>query len=238
MVLTEEQKKRKREYNIKYKAKNKDKLKEYHKKWREANSEKLKERNKNYYQANIEKERLRKKKWKENNPEKVKESNKKYFQANIEKERLRKKKWEENNPEKRKECSKKYYQANKNKVSEASRKWKENNPEKAHMSNQISSWKQQGLKHDDCKSLYNKYMNTEYCECCGCKLTTGKPRTSTTKCLDHCHITGLFRRVVCHGCNSRLPRQRHGCNSRLPKQPKQHPQIINNININEAITKA
>ena len=64
-------------------------------------------------------------------------------------------------------------------------------------------------------------MSTEFCWQCGVILTTGKVRTSTTKCLDHCHITGLFRAILCHCCNA--------------KQPRQPKQIKNNININEII---
>jgi phosphoglycolate phosphatase-like HAD superfamily hydrolase len=196
MPLTEEQKKeRKREASRKYREANREKIKEANRKYREENKEKDRLRNKNYYENNREKVRERNNKYREKNKDKIKERNKNYWEAN------------------------------KNMRNEAKRKYRENNPEKYHKSRRISEWKSQGVKHDDYVSLYNKYMNTDYCECCGCKLTTGKPRTSTTKCLDHCHITGLFRRVICNGCNVKLP-----------KQPKQHPQIINNININEDIS--
>ena len=166
----------------------------------EQKKERRKEASRKYREANREYYR-----------EYYKEYNKKYHIANIEKERLR---------------GKKYYEENTEKIKLKSKNYRKENPEKVHKSYTISQWKKQGVKHDDYKSLYNKCMNTEYCECCGCKLTTDKVMTLTTRCLDHCHITGLFRRVVCHGCNSRLPRQ-----------PKQHPQIINNININNVISE-
>lgn len=64
-------------------------------------------------------------------------------------------------------------------------------------------------------------MSTENCEGCECILTESKPQTSTSRCMDHDHITGEFRAVLCIGCNS--------------KQPRQHKQIINNTNIDNGI---
>ncbi len=135
--------------------------------------------------------------------EKQKEYNKKYYQENLEKERLR--------------C-KKYYEENKEKERLRKKNYKEKNPEKVHMTSMITLWKIRGVKDNDYEILYYIYMSTEFCWHCGCKLTTGKPMTSTTKCLDHCHITGLFRAILCCGCNSKLPKQ-----------------IIININIDETI---
>jgi hypothetical protein len=114
---------------------------------------------------------------------------------------------EEQKKEWRREYNRKYHQANKEKINEAKKKYYQENKNKKHMRYTISNWKSRGVKYDDYVSLYNKYMNTEYCECCGCKLTTDKVMTLTTRCLDHCHITGLFRRVICNGCNIKLPRQ-------------------------------
>ena len=173
MPLTEEQKKRKREYNKKWRESNK----EYNKKWRESNKE--------YH-----------KKWYDSNKDKIKG----YYQAHKNK-------------------IKDYYQAYKNKISEVQRKYKENNPEKFHKTHTISHWKHQGLIDDDYEKIYNKVMNTDYCERCNCKLTGGKPPTNTTKCMDHNHETGKFRNVLCLSCNSSLP--------------KQTKKIKNNINKNE-----
>jgi hypothetical protein len=36
---------------------------------------------------------------------------------------------------------------------------------------------------------------------CDVKLTTGRCGGSR-KCLDHCHITGKFRNIICHVCNT------------------------------------
>ncbi len=61
-------------------------------------------------------------------------------------------------------------------------------------------------------------MSTEECEQCGCILTNGQPITATSRHMDHDHLTGKFRAVLCCSCNA--------------KQPKQ---IINNTNINNGI---
>ena len=175
--------------------------------------EKKKEYQKKYYEKNKEKKREYAKKFYEKNKEK-----------NKEKEKLRGKKYREKNKEKIKESQKKWYQNNKEKVIETKKKYKEQNPEKYHKGYTISAWKIQGLivdDEDEYESLYYLVMSTENCEGCNCKLTSGKPQTATSRCLDHCHITGKFRAVLCKACNV--------------KQPKQPKQKINNININEII---
>jgi len=55
MVLTEEQKARKNEYNKEYRQKNKEKQKEYMKEYRQKNKQKMEEREKEYRQKNKEK---------------------------------------------------------------------------------------------------------------------------------------------------------------------------------------
>ena len=186
-----------------------EKKKEYDKKYREQNKEKERLRCKKYREKNKEKERLRARKYREQNKEKENLRARKYYEKNKEKERLR---------------GKKYYEQNKEKEKIRQQKYKEQNPEKYHKCHLIGKWKYQGLIVDDpeeYESLYYLVMSTENCEGCNCILTGNKPQTATSRCLDHCHITGKFRAVLCKACNV--------------KQPKQPKQKINNININEII---
>ena len=68
-------------------------------------------------------------------------------------------------------------------------------------SNRIGKWKLRGIIHDNYDELYERYLNTEFCELCNIKLTEDKTNTKTTRCLDHCHNTGEVRNVVCWLCN-------------------------------------
>ena len=121
------------------------------------------------------------------------------------------------NPEKRKECKKRWAEKNKQKVQESKKRYQEKNKHKLYEKKQspeckknsrIYNWKHSGVIHQNFDELYEKYINTEYCELCSVKLTVDKRTTSTTRCLDHDHSTGLVRNIVCHSCNSKLPRQK------------------------------
>jgi len=60
----------------------------------------------------------------------------------------------------------------------------------------ISSWKRQGLISDDYDKIYDRYNNTKICDLCKEDLTIAK------KCLEHNHINGKFRNIVCSRCNA------------------------------------
>ena len=67
---------------------------------------------------------------------------------------------------------------------------------KRHKYKTIHNWKSRGLIHDDIDMLYKEYINTFNCNHCHKEFTNTKDR-----CLDHCHITGKFRKIVCNACN-------------------------------------
>ena len=60
----------------------------------------------------------------------------------------------------------------------------------------IWKWKQSGLIYDDYDALYETYMNTTHCQHCDTEF-----KDSYDRCMDHDHDTGLFRKIVCRGCN-------------------------------------
>ena len=62
-------------------------------------------------------------------------------------------------------------------------------------------WKKNGLNMKYFEIIYLLYLGTTDCEFCGCILTKDRYNTPTTKCLDHSHITGKFRNILCHSCN-------------------------------------
>jgi len=128
-----------------------------------------------------------------------KEYQKKYRKNNKEKQKEYKKKYYGNNKEKQKEYGKKYYDKKKDKLLEQKKEYRKTiNGIK---SNKINSWKRQGVVCNNFEALYNHYTSTAYCDYCRVELTIDKKITSTMKCLDHCHETGLFRNILCHSCN-------------------------------------
>tara|TARA_R110000803_G_scaffold76170_1_gene140728 strand:- start:50 stop:592 length:543 start_codon:yes stop_codon:yes gene_type:complete len=173
--------------------KDKEKQKEYNKAWREANKEKNKEYQKEYNEKNKEKIKESSKEWRKNNKEKIKEKDK------------------ERNKERReynKEYNKVYKEKNKDTIKEYNKEWREKNKEyqkeynqteKGKKTHRISNWKTKGIKSDDFDSLYEYYLNVKNCELCEIELVEGNK--SNSRCLDHNHDTGLFRNVLCNGCN-------------------------------------
>jgi hypothetical protein len=125
--------------------------------------------------------------------------------------------YREANRDKIAEYDRQYYEANKERLLEKKSQYREANKQKIKEYNQtpagkksrrISYWKYQGIKlpddYPDWDIFYDdEYMKTTHCEECLVKLTEDKRNTSTTKCVDHCHITGEFRNILCHRCNLR-----------------------------------
>ena len=65
---------------------------------------------------------------------------------------------------------------------------------------QINNWKKRGLI-GDYEMIRRIYLSTKYCDDCGHELNTGDNRMK--KCMDHDHIDGQFRGIVCIRCNNR-----------------------------------
>jgi len=98
-------------------------------------------------------------------------------------------------PYKNPEDIKKYRDANKEKQKKYFKEYR--NSEKGKRSERISSWKYAGLVSDDYDAIYDRWMNTNNCDCCNISIKEGK----AGKVMDHCHKTRKFRNILCHNCN-------------------------------------
>ena len=122
-----------------------------------------------------------------------------------EEKRLYDKEYRKKNKEKikqyNKEHHKEHYEKNKEKILQQKKEY--NQTEQGIKSRRINDWKRYGLICDNYDALYEHYLKTAYCDACKVQLTTDKENTATTKCMDHCHETGLFRNILCVSCNSK-----------------------------------
>jgi hypothetical protein len=119
---------------------------------------------------------------------------------------------------KKKEYDAQYYQKNKEKNKERdSLRYIENRDEKIKYQQnyyenvqkgsdarkktvRLYNWKKSGVICEDFNKLYEYYLNTNECEKCNIPLVSGQ-LGANKKCLDHNHITGLFRNILCQNCN-------------------------------------
>lgn len=150
---------------------------------RDSKKESRKEYNEKYRVKNADSLKEKRIIFKEENPNYWKEVNQRY--RDNQRETNREEYLKKNN-----ESTKKSYYGNYDKSIKWSRK---------------KTWKQRGLNMEKFEEIYERYLTTTHCDFCEVELTDGKIRTKTTKCMDHSHITGEFRNILCCACNSSLP---------------------------------
>ena len=69
----------------------------------------------------------------------------------------------------------------------------------------IYVWKKRGLickENESYKDIYYHVMSINNCNLCNIKFND--KNYSEKRCMDHCHVTGYFRNVLCHRCNSTI----------------------------------
>ena len=60
------------------------------------------------------------------------------------------------------------------------------------------NWKKAGLIMDNFEEVYNKYIYATHCQLCNKEFTNTRDRQ-----MEHCHVTGQFRNIVCNQCNQK-----------------------------------
>ena len=139
------------------------------------------------------------------NKEDLKEYKAEYYKKNKEKINEKCRIYYENNKEPIKEYNKDYYHNNKVVVLEKQKQYYDKTKQKLQEPKykkavRICAWKQVGLIHDNYEALYEHYINTFECDNCGIELVSGN-YGANRRCMDHDHITGKFRNILCCSCN-------------------------------------
>jgi hypothetical protein len=71
--------------------------------------------------------------------------------------------------------------------------------DKKHRSSMKAKWKYRGLILRECETydnIYDKVYSTPNCELCNISFENNTPE------MDHDHISGYFRKVLCRSCNA------------------------------------
>lgn len=78
-------------------------------------------------------------------------------------------------------------------------KWRKTTPNGKRITT-ISNWKTKKVK-GDLYEIYDTWLKTTHCECCNVELIQDN-RSSNRKIMDHDHLSGHFRNIVCSRCNN------------------------------------
>jgi len=136
------------------------------------------------------------KRYRQKNREKLKEKNKQYRLDNKEKVAQTKKRWEEQNPQSVKDISKRYKERNLERVRLRQKLAYHANKDR-HKGNALK--RKYGMTLDD----YEKMLQDQNGSCAIC-LVKVEDTKKKYLCVDHNHLTGEVRSLLCDPCNSAI----------------------------------
>ena len=90
---------------------------------------------------------------------------------------------------------KEYYLKNREKILAHLKEYQKINAKKC----KICDWRRSGLV-GDLDEIYDRWINTTHCDTCKIELCSGR-KGANKKCMDHCHVSGEFRNILCNTCN-------------------------------------
>jgi len=135
-----------------------------------------------------------KKKWREENKEKLRLQDIEYRERNKEKIKEYRKKYYQENKEKISVVTKKYALKNREKLNLISKKWNKEHPQRRKELARKSWLKQYGLSLEE----YNTLLENQNNQCCICGNVAKENKYLA---VDHDHITGRVRGLLCETCN-------------------------------------
>ena len=139
--------------------------------------------------------------WNQKNKERVKEYKKNYNKINKESIKKRQDLYRKINEKAIKKQEKLYRERNKDKIKK--REQDNYNTIERKKVTKKSHWKLKGLNMENFEEVWKRYDETTNCDLCNVVLTIGKVNSATSKHMDHSHITGEFRNILCQTCNVR-----------------------------------
>lgn len=176
----------------------KEEEKEYKKQWRIRNKEILKKKKQEYYIDNKVHINQKSKQYYVVNKEEILKQNKQYKTDNKERRKIIDKKYRDNNKEILKQKGKKRYVDNKEEIKKYNRNYYNNHPEKY---NKVKSQQNSFKRHYKITlEEYNLMFENQNGKCAIC----GRHQDELKRALavDHNHITGNVRGLLCDSCNS------------------------------------
>jgi hypothetical protein len=188
---------------------NKERLNQKQKERNEVNKELIRERKKRYGQENKEKISNFKKEWYLKNKERILENRKEYYESNKEQITKYKKEWHLKNRPKRLLEFKRYNEENQDKIKQQKAIYKSKYPNKnkesssAYRRKYFDKFKRYSItKYGITIKQYQDLLDKQLHKCYICKIETKK--NGRRLCIDHDHINGKVRGLLCNLCNSIL----------------------------------